>query len=123
VNPMLNLDIKNTGPDQGWNLGISGGPIWADARYHDYYYSVASQYATADRPAYDGRGGYSGAHLTLSMSKRYPKMWVGGFVRVNDVHGSAFEDSPLLKRKSGFMAGIGISWMLAQSDKLTLSDE
>lgn len=123
VNPMLNLDIKNTGPDHGWNLGISGGPIWADARYHDYYYSVAPQYATAERPAYDGHGGYSGAHLTLSMSKRYPKMWVGGFVRVNDVHGSAFENSPLLKRKTGFMAGIGMSWVFAQSGKLTLSDD
>ena len=84
---------------------------------------VSPLYATSERPAYDGHGGYSGAHLTLAMSKRYPRMWVGGFVRVNDVHGSAFEDSPLLKRKTGFMAGIGISWVFAQSDKLTLTDE
>ena len=123
VNPMLSLDIKNTGPDGGWNLGISGGPIWADARYHDYYYSVAPQYATAERPAYDGHGGYSGTHLTLTMSKRYSNIWVGAFLRANDVHGSAFEDSPLLKRRTGFMAGIGVSWVFAQSDRLTMADE
>lgn len=123
VNPALSLDIKNTGPDKGWNLGISGGPIWADAHYHDYYYGVTPLYATAERPAYNGHGGYSGAHLTLSMSKRYPRMWVGGFVRANDVHGSTFEDSPLLKRKIGLMAGVGISWVFAQSDKFTMAAE
>lgn len=123
ASPTLSMDIKNSGPDKGWNLSISGGPIWADAHYHDYYYGVAPLYTTAARPAYRGHGGYSGSHLTLSMSKRYPKMWAGGFVRVNDVHGSTFEDSPLLKRKTGLMAGIAISWVFAQSDKLTMAAE
>lgn len=123
ANPVLNLDIKDTGPDRGWNLGISGGPLWADARYHDYFYGVAPAYATAERPSYQAQGGYSGAQATLALSKRYEKMWVGAFVRVNDLHGTAFEDSPLLRNKTSYMAGFGISWIFAQSGQRVLSDD
>lgn len=123
TNPVLNLDIKDTGPDKGWNLGISGGPLWADARYHDYFYGVDPAYATAERPAYQAQGGYSGTQFTLAMSKRYERMWVGAFVRVNDLHGTAFEDSPLLRTKTGYMAGLGISWVFAQSGQKVLSDD
>jgi outer membrane scaffolding protein for murein synthesis (MipA/OmpV family) len=122
-NPVLNLDIKDTGPDKGWNLGISGGPIWADARYHDYFYGVQPAYATADRPAYQGKGGYSGAQFTLALSKRYPKLWAGAFLRINDLHGTAFEDSPLLLSKTSYMAGIGLSWVFAQSERQVMSDD
>lgn len=123
TNPVLNLDVKDTGPDKGWNLGISGGPLWADARYHDYFYGVDPAYATAERPAYQAHGGYSGTQLTLAMSKRYEKMWVGAFVRVNDLHGTAFEDSPLLRSKTSYMAGFGVSWIFAQSGQRVLSDD
>lgn len=121
--PALNLDVKDTGPDKGWNLGISGGPLWGDGRYHSYFYGVESAYATPDRPAYRARGGYSGAQLTLALSKRYDKMWVGAFLRVNDLHGTAFEDSPLLKEKTGYMAGIGVSWIFAQSGRKVMAED
>lgn len=121
--PYLNLDVKNIGPGNGWNLGISGGPLWADARYHNYFYGVDPAYATADRPAYRAQGGYSGARLTLALSKRYDKMWVGAFLRVNDLHGTAFEDSPLLTQKTGYMAGIGVSWIFGQSERKVMSED
>lgn len=123
ANPMLNLDIKDTGPDKGWNLGISGGPLWADARYHDYFYGVDAAYATPQRPAYQASGGYSGTQFTVAMSKRYQKMWLGAFVRVNDLHGTAFEDSPLLRDKTSYMAGFGVSWVFAQSEQKVMSDD
>lgn len=121
--PALNLDIKNTGPDKGWNLGISGGPVWADSRYHDFVYGVQAPYATAERAAYRGKGGYSGTDFTLALSKRYPHFWAGAFVRVSDLHGTAFDDSPLLRSKTSYMAGIGLSWVFAQSARQALSDE
>ena len=122
-NPALNLDIKDTGPDRGWNLGISGGPTWADSRYHDYFYGVQPEYATAARPAYQGKGGYSGTRLTLALSKRYPQWWAGAFLRMDDLHGTAFEDSPLLRNKTSYMAGIGLSWVFARSEKWVMSDD
>lgn len=123
ANPVLNLDIKDTGPDKGWNLGISGGPLWADARYHNYFYGVDSAYATPERPAYQAAGGYSGTQFTVAMSKRYKKMWVGAFVRANDLHGTVFEDSPLLRNKTSYMAGFGVSWVFAQSEQRVMSDD
>ena len=123
ANPVLNLDIKDSGPDKGWNLGISGGPLWADARYHNYFYGVDSAYATPERPAYQATGGYSGTQFTVAMSKRYKKMWVGAFVRANDLHGTVFEDSPLLRNKTSYMAGFGVSWVFAQSEQMVMSDD
>ena len=123
VNPLLNLDIKNVGPGGGWNLGLAGGPIWADARYHNYFYGVDPAYATPQRPAYTASGGYSGTRFVMAMSKRFTNMWVGGFVQANDLHGTAFDDSPLLKRKTSYSAGVGVSWILGRSEKMVMSEE
>ena len=123
LNPILNLDVKNFGLGQGWNLGLSGGPLWADKKYHQYSYGVDTAFATPERPAYEAPGGYSGSHFTVSLSKRFPNTWVGAFLRVYDLHDTAFEDSPLLKENSSFMAGFGVSWIFAQSSQSVLADE
>ncbi len=110
--PVLNLDLKS---GDGWNVGLSGGPIFGDKKYHEYFYSVDSQYATPDRPAYNAHGGYSGTQFTAALSKRYPKFWVGMFLRADSLSGAAFEDSPLFKQKYSVSGGFGISWIFAQS--------
>jgi len=79
AHPNLNFDIKNIGPDGGWDFGAAVGLLYATERYHDYYYEVAPLYATPTRPAYDARGGYSGSRLTLALSKRFQHIWVGAF--------------------------------------------
>src|SRR5688572_8415996 len=50
--PRLNLDIENVAGQQGWNFGIGVGPVFAADEYHEYIYSIAPQFATAQRPAY-----------------------------------------------------------------------
>ena len=109
-----NLNISSGGR---WNTGLSVGPLFATRAYHAYYYDVAPAYATADRPAYTARGGYSGFRLALSLSRRYRRFWLGGFLRYDDLHGAVFADSPLVKRKSALMAGFGIAWVLNQSQR------
>lgn len=111
--PNLNFDALNL--RGGWDLGVAVGPIYANEDYHDYYYQVTPELATAARPAYDARGGYSGSRLTLTASRRFPKYWVGAFARYDNLSGAVFEDSPLVKRKDSFMAGVGIAWILAQA--------
>jgi outer membrane scaffolding protein for murein synthesis (MipA/OmpV family) len=123
TNPSLNLVVKNVGPGGGWEAGISGGPLWADAGLHDYYYGVSPDQATADRPAYQAHGGYSGSVLTLSVTKRYPRLWTGMFLRANLLQGAAFGGSPLLKERVGFLAGLVISWVPLQSRDLVLADD
>lgn len=122
-NPSLSLAVRNVGPGGGWEVGISGGPLWADAGLHDYYYGVSPALATVDRPAYRTHGGYSGSVLTLSAVKRFPRFWTGMFVRANLLQGVAFGGSPLLEERVGWLAGVVISWVPFQSPELVLSDD
>ena len=118
AHPNLNLDIKNIGPGGGWNFGAAAGLLYATEGYHDYYYEVAPLYATGTRPAYDARGGYSGSRLTLTLSKRFQRIWFGSFARYDNLNGATFEDSPLVRSDHSFMAGISIVWVLAESELL-----
>lgn len=121
-NPHINVDMKNIGPGGGWNLGVALGPVYASEKNHDYYYQVESAYATPARPAYDARAGYSGARLAVGLSKRYPRFWLGAFVRYDDLSGVRFADSPLFRVPRSFMAGFGVAWFFAQSDTLVADD-
>jgi MipA family protein len=116
AHPNLNFDIKNIGPGGGWNFGVAAGLLYATERYHDYYYEVAPIYATSTRPAYDARGGYSGSRVTLSLSNRFQRVWIGAFARYDNLDGTKFEDSPLVRSDHAFMAGISVVWVLAESE-------
>lgn len=102
-----------------WKFGANFGPIFANTRQHNYFYEVEPRYATRTRPAYSASGGYSGSQITLSLSRRYDKIWFGGFIRYDTLHGAAFEDSPLVERKNSWMGGLGAAWIFGKSDRMT----
>ena len=116
--PRLNLDIANVAGHDGWDFGIGAGPLFGAERFHEYFYSVAPRYATAQRPAYDARGGYSGVHVITSISKRFPGYWVGAYLRYDTLHNAVFEDSPLVRRQNYVTGGIGIAWMIGKSTRM-----
>jgi outer membrane protein len=118
--PTLNLDLK---PGKDWNLGLAGGPIYASKQYHDYFYTVAPQYVTPTRPAYEARAGYSGTQFLGTVSRRFAHYWVGAFVRADYLKGAVFEDSPLVKRDYALSAGFGIAWVLGESKTRVTADE
>ena len=113
--PVLNLDIDDVFDQKGWNLGTNIGPIYQDRRYNQYFYGVDARYARPDRPAYNASGGYAGAQFVMALSKRFPKMWISGFVKWDTLRGAAFEDSPLIKKKENATAGFAISWAFTES--------
>lgn len=113
--PKLNMDITDLPGLPGWNLGTLAGPLFGDKRQHAYYYSVAPQFATATRPAYEASAGYAGMQYLVALSKRFPKYWVGSFVRYDNLTGATFEDSPLVRQKDYFAAGVAITWILGES--------
>jgi len=113
--PKLNMDITDIPGLDGWNLGTLAGPLFGDKRQHAYYYTVAPQFATADRPAYEAKAGYAGMQYLVSVSKRFPKYWVGGFVRYDNLSGATFENSPLVRQKDYVAAGLAITWVLGES--------
>jgi outer membrane scaffolding protein for murein synthesis (MipA/OmpV family) len=116
--PRLNLDLQDPAGLTGWNLGLVAGPLFGDRRQHQYFYSVAQQYATPDRPAYEARSGYAGAQFLAAVSKRFPSFWVGGFVRYDTLSGAVFGDSPLVKRNNYLAGGIAAAWILGESSRL-----
>ncbi len=123
IAPHIALDIAQFRGEEGWKLGLLAGPLFANQRYDGYFYTVAPQYATTSRPAYDAPGGYAGAQMLASLTRRYPSYWIGAYVRHDTLAGASFEASPLVKRNSYWSAGVGIAWMIGQSTRLVESEE
>jgi MipA family protein len=113
--PRINLDIGDVAGLPGWNMGLLAGPMFGSERSHEHFYSVAPQYATADRPAFDAEGGYSGSQFLIAVSKRYLNYWIGGFARWDNLSGAAFAASPLVRQNYSFSAGIGVGWIFGES--------
>lgn len=122
ASPNLNLDIRSVLGFQGWNLTLLGGPIYATRQRHAYFYDVAPQYATAERPAYRATAGYSGAQLVAGLSKRFDRTWVGAFMRYDNLNGAVFRDSPLVKTRSYLAGGVAVAWVLGQSSEMVSAD-
>jgi outer membrane protein len=102
------LIYRNPLPEQ-WQVNYSFGLFYGDRDYHDYYYSVAPRYATADRPAYRATAGNSGLSTQVSLTHRAGNIWYGGYIRYDNLQTAAFADSPLLETDHYFAVGLGIS--------------
>jgi MipA family protein len=121
--PNVNLDLAQLKGAQGWKLGLLAGPLFANRRYNDYFYTVAPQYATPDRPAYEAHGGYAGAETLVSLTRRYPKYWIGGYIRHDFLDGASFIDSPLVKTHNYWSGGVAITWIIGQSPHTLESED
>lgn len=122
ASPNLNLDIQSVLGFPGYNLTLLAGPIYGTRKRHAYFYDVATPYATAARPAYQSTGGYSGAQFTAALSKRFENMWVGTFLRYDNLNGAVFRDSPLVKTRSYVAGGVAVAWVLGQSTEMVSVD-
>lgn len=105
----------------GWNGSLDLGFLYGSREYHDYYYSVAPEFATAERPAYRASSGYSGSYLNFSMTKRQGRWWFGGYLRYDNLSGATFENSPLMETDHYFTLAIGVAWIFGQSRTQVLS--
>jgi MipA family protein len=121
--PQLNVDFYDRFPGPGWNLGFAVGPLYGNRRYHNYFYGVAPQFATPERPAYEAPGGYAGVQFISALSKRFASFWVGGFVRADTLSGATFEASPLVRQKEAYSAGFAVSWVFSRSSRTVIADE
>jgi outer membrane scaffolding protein for murein synthesis (MipA/OmpV family) len=116
--PQLVLDINKLELFSGWHFGAAVGPLFADRRYNDYYYTVDPQFATAQRPAYQAPAGFDGMQVLLSTSRRFKNWWVGAFVRYQSLDGAVVRDSPLVRQRYALAGGFGVAWIFARSGTL-----
>lgn len=115
--PNLILEVRDPRPLPGWNFSVQAGPYFNDGKYNAYFYSVRPSEATAFRPAYDADGGYSGTQATLTLTRRFPRYWVGGFLRYDTLAGAVYEDSPLVETRHAVAGGIAVSWIFGESSR------
>lgn len=95
----------------GWKWTFRGGPVFASGKYHDYYYSVKSQYVTDSRPLYEASSGYNGFNVQASLSRRFSDYWYAFYIRYSNIEGADFLDSPLVETEQNIAAGLAISWV------------
>lgn len=100
-----------------WRYSLSAGPLWADQKFHNYFYQVAPQYQTAERPTYNANSGYSGSRITLSVSRSSRNWFFGFFARADDISNASFEDSPLVETNHYFVMGFAAVWIFAHSEQ------
>lgn len=115
--PLMTIDFSGPFAGAKWKTGLALGPLFGDKRYHNYFYGVAPEFATAQRPAYAARSGYAGGQVIGSISRRHQRMWVGAFVRWDSVSNAVFQDSSLVRQNDTFTAGIAFVWRLLQSSQ------
>ncbi len=116
--PNVSIDLKDLPHLAHWDLGLLAGPMFADARYHDYFYSVAAEYALASRPQYAAPGGYSGSRLVGAISRHYPKFRFAAYLRYDTLADASFVNSPLVERKHDWSGGFGVAWLVGRSKQM-----
>lgn len=104
----------------GGDVGVvlSGGPIFATERLHDYFYEVDPRFAAAVRPAYGAKGGYIGTEAflaTYSLVSERLTLYAGA--QLGLYSGAENADSPLFREE--FTAGVlaGFTWSFWQSER------
>jgi outer membrane protein len=99
-----------------WTAAAQLAAIAGDRRINGYFYDVAPQYATPERPAYHAGSGLMLVRTGLTGTFRLnPDVRLFSFVRFDSYASSSNRDSPLLRRNTGASVGIGFAWTLARS--------
>lgn len=109
--------------DPHWSWGVSAAIGFAEKDYHQYYYGVSAIDARPTRPAYVAEGGYSGWQVGGRLSWRKENFTGGLFLRIENVAGAGFADSPLVSTDWGYTIGTHASWRLGQSQRTIGGDE
>lgn len=115
--PNLILEARDPRGLRGWNFSIQAGPYFNDREYNAYFYSVRPGEATPARPAFDAAGGYSGTQAMMTLTRRFPRYWVGAYVRYDTLAGVVYDDSPLIERKHAMAGGLAVSRILGESSR------
>lgn len=109
--------VKDIRLDNGWLVSGSLGAIFGNQQLVDTFYRVAPSEATPTRSEYEAHSGLIALRANLFASHLLNEdVRFFSFLRFDSIEGSANHESPLIKRESGWSAGLGIAWTLAHSE-------
>lgn len=99
-----------------WYFRYRTSVMYGSSDYHDYYYSVAAQYATAERPEFRAAGGYSGFINDVAFSRELDiadiKTRIAFFVRYDNLAHVSFNESPLFASANVWRSGVAFIWVI-----------
>ena len=113
VNPRFSWR-QNAQQKFDWKLEFTAGVLYADDRFHGYFYNVDADEITANRPAFAADGGRSGLRFDFTYSRRFGQAWLGGFFRYDNLDSSEIESSPLVNELDNLTAGISLAWIFSE---------
>ena len=113
--PQLEYERTFGGGDYEFSTSIT--PTVASRKLHDYFFTVAPEFATPSRAAYEARGGYMQTAFSLKLQRRTRNSFTAVGVTLNVLGGSANADSPLFRSRQN--VGVFALWVvkLWESDK------
>lgn len=119
------IDVSRRWQPSAWSLRLRGGlgALWASNKYHSYFYEVAPQFASAQRPAYEAEGGYSGVRVGLGFTAHRDRWRVGFGISLDQFAGAAFADSPLVQTERSVVVGLGLAYRFLQSREYTVRED
>lgn len=97
INPRVNWRIPS--PDSAFRVSLQAGLLYADSRYHNYYYGVPEPYVESWRPRYNAGSGYSGVYLRANLYRSWGDWRAGVSLRYDNLSGVSFKNSPLVQTK------------------------
>lgn len=101
-----------------WFISTNLGAIFGDATLADTFYGVAPAEVTPTRASYTAKSGLIALRAGLLASQTLtPDVRVFYILRFESLAGAANRDSPLVRRDTGWSAGIGLAWTLARSEQ------
>ncbi|MGZ3184481.1 MAG: MipA/OmpV family protein [Telluria sp.] len=102
--------------DERWTADLHVAAAFGDRAINGYFYDVAPQYATSERPAYTARAGLLETRLGASAAYAVSRdVRVFGYTRLEYFGASPNRSSALYRRDTGLAAGIGVIWIVGRS--------
>jgi outer membrane protein len=97
---------------------IKTGVEASNQRYNRYFYDVTEKDVLEDRAAFSSGEGYAGANLSANLLKRINERFsVGVIGRWDNIAGTPYVNSPLVREENTYILGVAIIWEIAVSDK------
>ncbi len=97
---------------------FSMGAVYGNQQFQDYFYKVAPEHASAQRPEFQSSNGLMAYRSTLSYEKRIKDIVIGAYAAYYDMSDSASRNSPLLADKGNISVALRIAWVLRKSKKM-----
>lgn len=86
--------------------------LFTNSRYNNLYYSVTAPNVLADRPEFDGsKSGFLGIKSGFYFLNRWDALVLMGMFEFQDMSNSVVRESPLVRRKSGGLAALGVAYL------------